>query len=222
MTAIRNSATLGVASVGFASGSRSAIETDVSTSNSGGFEGEKESGVDQSSEGYENFNVGFDWRGLCEIMIDMKITVWDHITDWKSSFLNHISSDLRSIGYFDLTHRNHESASTLTTQVISSSGRDWWISGFICLPFMLSSGHCFDCCHGLPLLVRREKQEKFLLFYYVCNNTTKQCPAKSHNIFPAESGSGAGSCYPSIGPPPPADADMDTSIRHDIYLDGMI
>ncbi|KAB5514736.1 hypothetical protein DKX38_028642 [Salix brachista] len=33
-----------------------------------------------------------------------------------------------------------------------------------------------------------------------------------------ESGSGAGSCYPSIGsPPPPAAADMDSCIGHDIY-----
>ncbi|KAJ6355004.1 hypothetical protein OIU77_005574 [Salix suchowensis] len=63
MPAPRNPATLGVASICSGSESRCAIATDGSTSNSGGFEGEKESGVDQSREGYENYDVGFDQNG---------------------------------------------------------------------------------------------------------------------------------------------------------------
>lgn len=52
----RNSATLGVASLGSGCGRRSVIETDGSTSSSG-------SGVDQSNESCENYDVGFDQDG---------------------------------------------------------------------------------------------------------------------------------------------------------------
>ncbi|KAG6741078.1 hypothetical protein POTOM_056562 [Populus tomentosa] len=52
----RNSATLGVASLGSGYGRRSVIETDGSTSISG-------SGVDQSNESCENNDVGFDQNG---------------------------------------------------------------------------------------------------------------------------------------------------------------
>ncbi|KAF9679836.1 hypothetical protein SADUNF_Sadunf06G0056400 [Salix dunnii] len=62
----RNSSTLGVGSLGSGSGRRSVIENEGPTSSSGGVGAEDESGVDQSSEGYVNYDggyVGFDHNG---------------------------------------------------------------------------------------------------------------------------------------------------------------
>ncbi|XP_011020044.1 PREDICTED: proline-rich protein PRCC [Populus euphratica] len=62
----RNSSSLGVGSLGSGSGRRSVIESEGPTSISGGVGAEKESGVDQSSEGYESYDggyVGFDHNG---------------------------------------------------------------------------------------------------------------------------------------------------------------